>query len=80
MIFDVDVDQPEDCLALRILVEGLLRFAPAGTPDDPEKAHLWERLHSGALFSLMACNCFGVFLGAPPLSSRAKRERNTGPR
>eukprot|EP00884_Botryococcus_braunii_P009882 jgi/Botrbrau1/18896/Bobra.177_2s0054.1 len=63
IIFDVDRDEPEDCLALRILVEGLVRFAPAGTADDLEKPQNWEELHSGALFSLMACSCFGVFLG-----------------
>eukprot|EP00884_Botryococcus_braunii_P009883 jgi/Botrbrau1/18897/Bobra.177_2s0055.1 len=63
VIFDVDAQDPEDCLSVSILVEGLVRFAPAGTPNDLEKAHMWLNLYSGALFSFMACNCFGIFLG-----------------
>jgi hypothetical protein len=54
---------------LSLLVDGLVRFAPLGTQDDQDNVDSWQRLYSGAMFSFLTCNLFGIFLGAGPLPS-----------
>lgn len=68
VVFDAACHDQQACLTLNILVDGLVRFAPVGTPDDAFSAIYWERLHSGAMFSFLACNLFGIFLGVEPLT------------